>query len=103
MSVTWYDWPRLAHRFGECRGDTVHRDRMKMVAVDPRQAAESRLAEPQRSFEHRVEHRGEVAGRRIDDLQDLGGRGLLLQRLARLGQQPRVFDRDDGLFSEVLD
>jgi hypothetical protein len=28
---------------------------------------------------------GEVAGRRVDDLQHLGGRGLPLQRLVTLG------------------
>ena len=33
-----------------------------------------------RLFQHRVEHRREVAGRGIDDLQHFGGRGLLLQR-----------------------
>ena len=32
----------------------------------------------------------------------LGGRGLLLQRLAGLGDQPRVLDRDDRLCGEVL-
>jgi hypothetical protein len=39
-----------------------------------------------RFFQDRVEHRREVAGRAVDYLQDFGGRGLLLQRLARLGQ-----------------
>ena len=32
----------------------------------------------------------------------LGGRGLLLQRLARLGDQPRVLHRDDRLRREIL-
>ena len=32
----------------------------------------------------------------------LGGRGLLLQRLALLGQQPRVLHRDHRLGSEIL-
>ena len=61
-----------------------------------------RLAKPYRPVEHRVEHRGEVAGRGIDDLQYLGGRGLLLQRLARLGQEPRVLHCNDRLRREVL-
>ena len=55
-----------------------------------------------RLFQHRVEHRREIAGRGVDDLQYLGGRGLLLQRLARLGDQPRVLHRDDRLRGEVL-
>jgi hypothetical protein len=39
----------------------------------------------QRLVEHRIEDRGEVAGRGVDDLQHLGARGLLLQRLVTLG------------------
>ena len=39
----------------------------------------------QRLLEDRVEYRREVAGRGIDDLQHLGGRGLLLERLVTLG------------------
>ena len=49
-----------------------------------------------------IEHRREIAGRGIDDPQHIGGRGLLLQRLARLGQEPRVFHRNDRLRREIL-
>jgi len=38
-------------------------------------------------FQYHLEHRSEVAGRRIDYLQDLGGRGLLVERLAPFGDQ----------------
>ena len=62
-----------------------------------------RLAQPHRLFQHRVEHRREVAGRGVDDLQYLGGRGLLLQRFARLGEEPRVLHRDDRLRGEILE
>ena len=55
-----------------------------------------------RSFEHYFEHWGEIAGRGIDDLQDLGGCGLLFQGFARLGQEPRILHRDDRLRREVL-
>ena len=64
----------------------------------PKAASHSRM----RLLQHRVEHRREVAGRGIDDPQHLGGRGLLLQRLARLGDQPRVLHRDDRLRREIL-
>jgi tetratricopeptide (TPR) repeat protein len=36
-------------------------------------------------FQHRLEHRREVAGRAVDDLQYLGGRGFSIQRLVTLG------------------
>jgi hypothetical protein len=60
------------------------------------------LAQAHRLVEHRVEHRREVAGRGIDDPQHLGGRGLLLQGLARLGQQPCILHRDHRLRCKVL-
>ena len=60
------------------------------------------FAEPQCFFEHRVEHRREVTGRGIDDLQHFGGHDLLFQSLARLGQKPRIFHRDDRLRGKVL-
>ena len=44
----------------------------------------------------------EIARRRVDDLQDLGCRCLLLQPPARFGHQSRAFNRDDGLVSEGL-
>jgi hypothetical protein len=59
------------------------------------------FAQARRLFEHRVEYRREVAGRGVDDLQDLGRCGLLLQGLACLGDQPRVFHRDHSLRSEA--
>jgi hypothetical protein len=36
-------------------------------------------------------------------LQNLRGRGLLLQRFAQFVEQAGVFDGDDGLIGEVLD
>src|SRR5207248_3959485 len=43
-----------------------------------------------------------ISGRGIDDPQHLGGRGLLFQRLACLGNEPRVLHSDDRLGGEVL-
>ena len=58
----------------------------------------------------RIEHRLQVERRAADDLQNLGGRGLLRERLldvagARLhfAKQARVLDRDRGLIGESLD
>src|SRR5262249_37260022 len=41
--------------------------------------------------------------RTADDLQHLGGCGLLLQRLAQLVEQAGVLDGDDGLVGEALE
>jgi hypothetical protein len=42
-------------------------------------------AERMRLFQDRIEHRREIAVRRIDDLQDLGHRVLAGQRFVALG------------------
>ena len=55
------------------------------MAVEGRERPEGRIAQVHRLFEHCVEHRGEVARRRIDDPQHLSSRGLPFQRLSRLG------------------
>src|SRR4051794_6380409 len=72
-------------------GMTPRRDELEEFAVVLRDIAEARIAQPHSLFEHRVEYRREVAGRRIDDPQHLGRRGLLFERLARLGNEARIF------------
>ena len=80
----------------------VHRAKMKALTIPGSENAKGRLAQPRCLFKHCVEHRREVAGRGINDLQNLGSRGLLLQRLARLGDQPRVFHCNNRLSREIL-
>jgi len=75
---------------------------MKARPIPGQHNSKGRFAETPSPFEHRIEYGGEVAGRTVDDLQYLGGRGLLLQGLARLGQEPRILHRDDRLRREVL-
>src|SRR6516165_9240272 len=58
---------------------------MKVRAIVHQEMPVRRLAKPHYLCEHRVEHGSEVTGRGVDDAQDLGGRGLLLQRLVTLG------------------
>jgi hypothetical protein len=58
---------------------------MKQLPVISHQGAERRLAKRVRVLEHRLKHRLKVAGRGVDDLQYLRGRGLPLQRLITLG------------------
>ena len=64
---------------------TVHRDGAKLISVVELKAPVRDVTEAVAAFQDRVEHRREVAGRGIDDLQHLGSRGLLLQRLVTLG------------------
>src|SRR5262249_2573927 len=81
---------------------TVSRDAVKAFAIIKSQPALSDAAEIVSLLQYSIENRSEVAGRRVDDLQDLGGRGLLLQCFAGFGDEPRVLDRGDSLCREIL-
>ena len=59
------------------------------------------LAQTRRRLDQRIEHCLQIEGRAADDLEHVGGGGLLLQRFAQLVEQPRVLDGDDGLGGEV--
>src|SRR3984893_19365444 len=76
-------FPQLARRRFSV---TALHDGAPRFAVKYPQRPESSSAKPMRLLQDRVEHGGKVAGRGIDDLQNLGGRGLLLQGLTGLGQ-----------------
>src|SRR5215470_198816 len=92
----------LSQPAGERLRYAMTRDRAEVLAVVKKQASEFGPAEGVRLIQDRVKHRRQIARRRIDDLQDLSGRGLLLQRLARLGEEPRVLHRDNRLRREIL-
>src|SRR6516225_2365825 len=80
----------------------MYRYRSVPITLDLDQAAGRSTAKLMCLFQDLVEHWCEVAGRGIDDLQHLRGRSLLLQRFARLGQEPRILHRNHRLRSEVL-
>jgi hypothetical protein len=61
-------------------GCAVERSCHREVVRKAPKNAKACLTEARRPFKHRIEHRREIAGRRIDDLQYFGGRGLLLER-----------------------
>jgi hypothetical protein len=96
-SIVW--WIVLS-KFGEGRGHASCGDRSDLPTVVGRQKPELRLAEAHRPFEYCIEYRREITGRGIDDLQDLVGRSLLLQKLVAFGEaclQP-ILEFSDGLF-----
>src|SRR5262249_18786717 len=62
-----------------------------------------RLAQARRGFHQRIEHRLQVEGGAADDLEHVGGRGLLLQRLAQLIKQAGVLGGDHGLLCNIAD
>src|SRR5262249_43003242 len=74
----------------------------EQLTIDAAELPTIRIAQAYRLLQDRVEYRGEIAGRAVDDLQYLGGGGLLLQGLARLTQEPRVLHRNDRLRGEIL-
>jgi hypothetical protein len=59
-------------------------------------------AERVRFLQNRIEYRGKVTRRRIDDTQHFRGGRLLLQRRARLGDEASILHRDDRVRGEIL-
>ena len=84
-----------------CR--SIHRDGPKPPALAKPHDPELCLADARGVLQHGLEHRLQLARRTADDVENLGGRGLLLQRLAQLVEEPGVLDGDDRLGGEVLD
>src|SRR6516165_3916329 len=60
------------------------------------------LAESNGRLDQSAKHHLEVERRAADNLEHIGGRGLLLQGFAQLVEQPRVLDGDDCLAGEAL-
>ena len=74
---------------------------IKSIIVELRNDGLLGFAQSRGRFDKRSQHGIQVECRAADHLEHIGGRGLLLQRLAQLIEQSRIFDRDDGLRGEV--
>jgi hypothetical protein len=85
-----------------CWRDAALSSGVEALSVVCIERAKRRPAQPHRLLKQRIEHWREITRRSIDDLQHLRSGGLLLQRLARLGQEPRILHRNDCLRGEVL-
>ena len=96
------------HVFLELGREAVGRDKVKLVIPEANDGSLVRAAKLRRRFDERLKHGLQIERRTADDLEHVGGRGLLLQRFAQvvsaftqLAKQPRVLDRDDRLGSQT--
>jgi hypothetical protein len=89
--------------FEESLRETMQCDGVEVFAVVEHQAADRDAAQAARFFEDHVVDGRKVAGRAVDDLQDLGSCGLLLQGLAGLGDQPSVLNGNHRLVGKGAD
>jgi hypothetical protein len=83
ISAVGAEW--LAQEVGIRRRYGVERNRAKEIPVIAIEHPVRGLAQVCGLVEHCIEHRREIAGRGIDDLQNLSGRGLPFQRRVTLG------------------
>src|SRR5262249_29071531 len=65
-------------------GEAVVRSEMVEPVLEEKDEGVLGLAEPSGGLDKRIEHRLELESRAADDLEDLRGRGLLLERFAQL-------------------
>ena len=82
---------------------TARRHGAEKRSIVGRQRTHIEVTNPVRLLQDHLEHRRQIAGRGVDDLQHLGRRCLLLQRLPLFGDQARVLDRDHRLIGEGAD
>ena len=79
-----------------------HCHKAEQTVLETRHRAEFCLAQFRRPRGDRFKHRLHIGRRPGDYPQHLSSRGLLVERLARRVDEPRVFHRDDRLRREIL-
>src|SRR5262245_14448880 len=96
--------------FNKRLGCAMQRNSPKPISFGPKQHAEFRLADTNGVLQHGLKHGGYLARRTRNHLENLRGRGLLLQRLKKLArprlhlvEQSHVLDRDHRLVGEGRD
>src|SRR5262249_21380846 len=62
-----------------------------------------RIAQSDRRLDERIKHSLKIEGRAADDLEHVGGGGLLLERFAKLVEQARILDGNHRLIGEGRD
>ena len=80
----------------------MHRSNAEGTVVTQLQRAKLSVTDAHRILQHRLEHRLQLTGGAADDLEHVGGCGLLLKRFAQFVEQPRVLDRDDGCAAKFV-
>ena len=88
---------------GQRRGAAVRGDQLEHVALASEQIAPVAATELCRVLDDDVEDRLKIERGSTDRLQDVGGRGLLLESFFRLVEEAHVLDRDGGLARERLE
>ena len=87
-------------QLGERIREVARGDGTEVFAIVKFQRALCAVAKLMRLFQDRLEHWLEITRRGVDDAENFGSRGLALQSLARLGQEPRILHRDDRLIGK---
>src|SRR5262249_56508901 len=91
------------YKLDELLGHSIIRGKLKMRTQRAKDNSHLRFTQPCGRVDKGIEHGLQIEGRATDDLEHVGGRGLLLQRLAQLVEQPGILDGDDGLVGKILD
>src|SRR5262249_10580468 len=85
------------------RRAAIERTHAKDLAVESVDESLGGVAELRRVLDERIEHWLKMECRAADDLEHFARRGLLLQRLLGLVEQPDVLDGDHRLVGERLE
>src|SRR5262249_32070224 len=94
---------RCSYKLDKLLGHSIIGSKLKMQTLRANDTSHIRLAQSCGRIDQRIEHGLQIEGRAADDLEHIGGGGLLLERLPQLVEQARVLDGDDGLGGERLE
>src|SRR5215216_6355489 len=86
----WWRGEKPLRRLDGIGREAAMRQEMDQLPVETIHAGAERIAQSRGTIGNSFEDRLQVGWRTVDDLQHLGSRGLLFERLARLGHQARV-------------
>src|SRR3990172_3784784 len=98
------------YHFSSAWESSLYSNPPKNITVEAKDHCVSRSTQARGILGYSIHHRLEVGRRAGDDVQDVAGGGLLLQRLGQvvvatfqLPEQPHVLDGDDGLIGKGLE
>src|SRR5262245_47827970 len=78
-AASWRDWV-VFDELPVLLGKPMRGAQVKDIALTTENERVFRLAQPCRRSDERIEHGLQIEGRTADDLEHVGGRGLLLER-----------------------
>ena len=100
-AASWRNWIALSELLKFARKPMIGGQTVKLPIASEEKGTVC-LTQPGRRLGEGIQHCLQIEGRAADDLEHVGGGGLLLEQFAQLVEQAGVLDCDDCLGGEIL-